>query len=346
MSHGQVRMGALLACALLFAACRGSKPARTPTAASTARPCDAPATPQPAPSPPAPPSGPSNVTIAGLTKGAQTLSLLSSDTEVNPGRQEFGFDVVTAQNGLVTGGNPTVWLAKDEHAHAVGPFAARWFPFTAYPKCHDRSPLSPIAGVYSAQIDVPSTGSWFVAVASQGGGQTGVAVGDPGSNPPGGLTATSGPVTAALGSKAIPVKTPVATTERALREIDTRIPPSPLHYISLDQALANGKPTVVVFSTPLLCQTRLCGPVTDEVLLAYQQIGKSRANFIHVEEFLPGPDLKPPPPTLENQSPAFKAWGLHTEPWVFVIDQDGIIRARFDGPVTAPQIEAALLPLL
>src|SRR5438067_9284190 len=55
----------------------------------------------------------------------------------------------------------------------------------------------------------------------------------------------------------------------------------------------NGKPSVAVFSTPLLCQSQLCGPVTDEVLLVYEQVGKDRANFIHVEEFLPGPDLEP-----------------------------------------------------
>jgi len=338
----------LVAAGLVAAACGGSpKPPPTPLPNPlAARPCDAPSTPRPAPSPAAAPGGPANATIARLSKGAQPLTLLSTDVPVTPGRQTFGFDITTSEGGLLTAGNPTVWLAKNPHAKAVGPFVAQWFPFTAYPECHDRSPLSPIPGVYSATIDVPSTGAWFVAVVTSTSGHQAVAVGDPGSTPPGGLTATDGPVPAQLGSRATSVKTPVATTERGLREIDTRIPPSPLHYISLDQALRNGKPTVVVFSTPLLCQTRLCGPVTDEVLLAYQQIGKARANFIHVEEFLPGPDLKPPPPTLENQSPAFKAWGLHTEPWVVVIDKHGIIRGRFDGPVTAPQIEAALLPLL
>jgi hypothetical protein len=151
----------------------------------------------------------------------------------------------------------------------------------------------------------------------------------------------------AVGSKAISVRTPVATSRRGLREIDTRRPPDPMHYISLSDALRNGKPTVVVFSTPLLCQSKLCGPVTDEVMLAFEKVGRARANFIHVEEFLPGPDLKPPPATAANQSPGFKAWHLGTEPWVFVIDRHGVIRARFGpGAITAPPIEAALGPLL
>jgi hypothetical protein len=75
-------------------------------------------------------------------------------------------------------------------------------------------------------------------------------------------------------------------------------------------------------------------------------IGDDGANFIHVEEFLPGPTHTPPPATLENQSAGFKAWGLQTEPWTFVIDTDGVVRARFQGPCVASQIEAALRPLL
>ena len=41
-------------------------------------------------------------------------------------------------------------------------------------------------------------------------------------------------------------------------------------------------------------------------------------------------------------TPAFEAWGLQTEPWVFVIDSAGVVSARFEGLVGAPEIEAAL----
>ena len=341
----------LAAIALVASACgtgASDHPTSPPSAASAlnTHPCDAPTTPHVAPSPPAARSSAVTVTIAQLRKGARPLSLLSTGNPVHPGSQGYGFDVTNSDNQLLTGGNPAVWLAKDEHAKAIGPFVAQWFDFTAYPACHDRSPVSPLPGVYAAKIDVPSTGSWFVAVQAGGEGRKAIAVGDPNATPPSGITATNGFVPAAVGSKAIPVKTPVAATEAGLKRICTRIPPDPLHSVSLDQALRSAKPTVVVFSTPLLCQSRLCGPVTDEVLLAYQQIGPSKANFIHVEEFLPGPSLHPPAPTLANQSPGFKAWHLQTEPWVVVIDREGIIRASFDGPVTAPQIESALEPLL
>jgi hypothetical protein len=111
-----------------------------------------------------------------------------------------------------------------------------------------------------------------------------------------------------------------------------------MHYISLADALTNGKPTVVSFATPALCTSMLCGPVVDEQILVFQKFGKDAANFIHVEEFPTGDVAKP--------APAFVQWGFQTEPWVIVIDAGGIIRARMSGPATADMIEAALTPLL
>jgi hypothetical protein len=295
--------------------------------------------------PSGPPAGAHPTTIAQLTSAATPLSILDTGGTVRPGPNVFSFDLLTG-GGLVTGGSPQVWIARSKTERATGPFTATWYPFTAYEACKDGSPKSPLPGTYAVQISVPSAGQWFVAAVVENSGHRQVAVGDPGSKSPTGLTAINGPVHAQIGTKAISVQTPVATTISQAKQIDTRQPPSPLHYISLDQALTNGKPTVVAFATPLLCTSMLCGPVVDEVLLAYQRIGRDRANFIHVEEFLPGPTLTPPPATAENQSPGFKAWGFETEPWVVIIDKQGIIRDRFEGPVAAPQIEAALAPLL
>ena len=63
--------------------------------------------------------------------------------------------------------------------------------------------------------------------------------------------------------------------------------------------------------------------MVDEQLLVFERYGAGKANFIHVEEFLPGKDLKPPPATAQHLSPAFKAWGFQDEPWVIVIDAEG-----------------------
>jgi hypothetical protein len=304
---------ALLALALLSAACSGGEKG------------------------PATGSG-SDESIAGLTKGAVQLSVLSGGSPVRPGQAYFGFALITTQGGVITGGSPQVWLAKDVGSKPLGPFGATWYPFTPASEFDDTSPRSDLPGTYAADIQVPAAGNWIVAVTAQAEAKPAAGTAR--------LTATNDAIPAEIGTKALSVETPVARSDAQAREICTRTPPDPLHYISLDKALTNGKPTVVTFATPLLCESMLCGPVVDEVLKSFQTVGKDKANFIHVEEFLPGPDLKAPPPTLDNVAPAFEAWGFSTEPWTIVIDKEGIIRHRFEGPVTAPQIEAALQPLL
>ena len=277
--------------------------------------------------------------IDALTQSAGQLSMLGPTTPVNPGPQPFAFFLIAGQS-LLAGAQPSVLFAKDAAGKATGPIKAPWYPLLGYDATHDTSPRSPLAiGVYVVDVDLSSTGVWTIAASVEVNGKT--------------LAGTSAvPVTtdvipAATGSKARPTRTPVATTKHGLEEICTRRPPDAMHYISLDDALRNGKPTVVSFATPLLCQSQTCGPVVDEQILVFEKYGPGVANFIHVEEFLPGKDLQPPPATPQNLSYGFRAWGFQDEPWVVVIDNKGIIRAHLGpGATAAPQIEAALQPLL
>jgi hypothetical protein len=282
--------------------------------------------------------------IADLTNGVPQLSLLGlgpggtggdPSDPIQTGTSLQTFDLGVGTGGQLLGeGVAALYAAPSESAALRGPFRAPWSPFTGYEKTGDHSPKSSIPGVYVAQATFPREGLWTVAAVGPGGASKGVGVSH---------VYVGEPTVAKVGSKAISVTTPVATGGRALKEICTREPPDPMHYISLDEALKNGKPTVAVFSTPLLCQSQLCGPVTDEVLLAYEKYGKDRANFIHIEEFLPGPDLKV---NSSKLSPAFQAWGFRSEPWVIVIDKHGIIRSRHLGPTTSPMVDFTLKPLL
>lgn len=284
------------------------------------------------------PSAPAANSIAALRQGTTEFTLATTQSPVNPGRSYFNFALIALTGSIVTGGTADVYLAAGENSPTLGPFTAPWYEFTGYAKTHDHSPKTPLPGAFATYVDAPGPGNWIV-FATAGSGSKKVAAASS-------LEVTSGRVAGALGSKATPVDTPVATTENGLRAICTRKPPCHMHYVSLAEAISNGKPTVAVFSTPLLCESRLCGPVTDEVILLYQRLGPHRANFVHVEEFLPGPKHHPPAPTAANQSPAFKAWGFSTEPWTILIDKAGIVRGRFLGLVTAPQIDTALRPLL
>ncbi len=277
-------------------------------------------------------------TLAQLKRRGAEVSLLNPQEPVQPGPQPYAFDLVTRQNTLVTGGTAEVWLFENGAGRGRGPVPATWYPFTGYEATHDRSPKSDLPGIYLATIDPATSGIWEVGALVTVGSQSVVGTAA--------LQVTDAKVVAAVGSKAISVQTPVATTTSKLEQICTRTPVCHLHSISLADALTNGKPTVACFATPLLCESRLCGPVLDEVILVAETHG-ARANVIHIEEFLPGPSLSPPAATLQNQSPGFKAWGFTSEPWVIVIDRNGVVRGRLGpGPSVAPEIEAALEPLL
>ena len=64
-------------------------------------------------------------------------------------------------------------------------------------------------------------------------------------------------------------------------QIDTRVPPSTMHEADLADVLGT-KPVVLLFATPALCQSRVCGPVVDiaeQVKASYE----GDAEFIHME---------------------------------------------------------------
>jgi hypothetical protein len=278
------------------------------------------------------PGGPGGSAPAGSLKAlaadATQLSLLGAQSQLPVGAGLYTFGLSTPDNRLVTGGAPQVWVAKNDTGRAAGPFPSRWFELEAYETTKDSSPRSPLTGFYGAEVEFPEAGNWMVAaeLAVDGGravGQGGVSV--------------AAQVPAAVGSKAKALATPVATTAAGRKKICTREPACPLHDISLDDALAAGRPTVVNFGTPLLCSSRICGPVVDEQMVVADKLG-ARASFVHVEIYPSRSTAKPARPFLE--------YGFTTEPWLLVADRDGVIRARYEGPVTAGQIEDALRPLL
>jgi len=268
--------------------------------------------------------------LQALVANLPQLSLLNAQSDLPVGRSRFTFGLSSPDNRLVQGGSPQLWFAKDQTSRALGPFTARFLEMTAYSKLKDRSPRSELTGFYAAEVDLPTASDWLAVAVIDVNGQR--AAGQ------GGIRVTQR-VVAQVGSKAISGPTPVATSRAGTARICTRRPPCPLHYISLDQALRSGRPTVLSFATPLLCSSRMCGPVVDEQMVAFQKFGKGRANFIHLEIY----------PQRDTSKPArlFTEWGFQSEPWLIVIDRAGVIRGRLgEGPVVASEIEAALAPLL
>ena len=268
--------------------------------------------------------------LQALAANLPQLSLLNAQSNLPVGRSRFTFGLSTSDNRLVQGGTPKVWFAPDPTSKPLGPFEARFLQMNAYDQLKDKSPRSELTGFYVAEVNLPRAGNWMAVAIIDANGQR--AAGQ-------GAVPVDSKVVAPVGSKAISGKTPVATKPADVAKICTREPPCPLHYISLDQAMRSGKPTVITFATPLLCTSRMCGPVVDEQMLAFQKIGKEKANFIHLEIY--------PQRDTNRPAPLFVRWGFQSEPWLIVIDRNGVIRGRLgEGPVVASEIEAALTPLL
>jgi hypothetical protein len=110
-------------------------------------------------------------------------------------------------------------------------------------------------------------------------------------------------------------------------------------------AIAAHKPFVLIFATPKFCTSQQCGPTLDSI----KPIAEAHPDvtFINVEPYvLEEKDGQLQPVLDANQqlqaAPATDEWGLLSEPWIFVVDGDGIVRGSFEGVVGQDELERAL----
>jgi len=96
-----------------------------------------------------------------------------------------------------------------------------------------------------------------------------------------------------------------------------------------------------VFSTPVYCVSRFCGPVTDLVAELAAEYG-DRADFIHVEIY---EDFAAGKVNQAAQDWLSTADGDLREPWTFLVGADGRIAASWDTVVTRSEIEPLLKAL-
>jgi hypothetical protein len=121
--------------------------------------------------------------------------------------------------------------------------------------------------------------------------------------------------------------------------IDSSTPPRPeLHQLTVAEAIANGRPSVVAFATPAFCQTRFCGPVVDAVVMPLYERYGDRVNFLHIEPY----QLEEARKGRLVVIPEMQEWGLPSEPWIFVLDATGHVIAKFEGIMSKEEVEPAL----
>jgi len=185
-------------------------------------------------------------------------------------------------------------------------------------------------GVYTAQVNFDAAGDWGVEASVDS------------SRPKVKTTVRQrfniiekGP-TPAVGSPAPRSRNLTVNDVTDLTQVDSSANPSPeLHTSTIADAIAAGKPTLVLFAVPGYCESRFCGPELAIMRKLHPKYD-GRAEFIHVEFYTN--------PSSPNRTPvaAVNEWNLRSEPWFFVIDSKGIIQAKFEGPTTMDELDQAL----
>jgi hypothetical protein len=115
------------------------------------------------------------------------------------------------------------------------------------------------------------------------------------------------------------------------------VPDPELHEWTIARAIEEGRPALVIFSTPTFCTSRFCGPVTDVVQDLADRFA-DRAVFIHVEIWRDYNE------NTINQAAAdwlYRDDNL-TEPWLYLIGADGTIVDRWAVLWREAEVEAAL----
>lgn len=121
------------------------------------------------------------------------------------------------------------------------------------------------------------------------------------------------------------------------------VPDPSLHRVSVADAIAAGRPVLVVVSTPVYCVSRFCGPITEavEALAGRYQ---DRMAFVHLEVWEDFQAQKVSPAAAEWIVP--RSGGDANEPWTFLVGRDGRVVARWDNVATEAELEAAVEAVL
>jgi hypothetical protein len=255
------------------------------------------------------------------------LALAASQFDVGVNRVPFG---VIDQQGQPLYGRTAVYVAPTPSQRARGPFVAPADVLLTEPRYRSRQAATDsdvFAAVYAAQVRFTKPGKWAVLAVSQDGGRLVAAASQVDVSTP-----AADPIPR-VGQMAPRVHTDtLADAKGDVSRIDTRQPPDDMHKVSFADVLGR-KPVALLFATPQLCQSRVCGPVTDIEAQMEAKYGR-QMDFIHQEVYR---DNKPP--ALREPLVRFH---LRTEPWLFVVDRTGRITARLEGSIGVRAFEHAI----
>jgi hypothetical protein len=259
---------------------------------------------------------------------APAVSVLQADA-----RTRFGFGIFDATRAQVSDAQVGVYLQREGDDTVRGPFPARYESLAVEPEFQSEgAALDPdaAASVYAADLPFGAPGRYQVLAA--------VALGDQvvPATPAAPLAVVRDTRVPDVGEPAPRISTPtVASVGGRIEEIDTRVPPAAeLHQADFADVVGQ-KPAILLFATPALCQSQVCGPVVDVMLQAQVAHEGEDIEFIHMEVFEDNEVEKGYRPQLE-------AFNLRTEPWLFAVDREGKVVARIEGAFGTDELERAI----
>jgi hypothetical protein len=203
---------------------------------------------------------------------------------------------------------------------AVGPFPARIESLATAPRFESRTTSEDPAAarvVYSAQVPLPGNGQYRIgALVKEGSEIAGTLL--PSAN------AGEYNLIPQVGQKAPLIHTPTAQDVGGdLSKITTRRPPDTQNEVDYADVLGK-EPILLLFATPKFCQSRVCSPVVDVAEQAKAQFG-DEARFIHMEIY------NDKNPNDLTPLPQVRAFHLPSEPWLFAIGREGVVKAAIEG---------------
>src|SRR4051794_1493710 len=261
--------------------------------------------------------------------------------QLDPGKQRYGFALFTTARKQISGIPVALYIARSGSRKLSGPYVANDESLSVAPPYRSETVAKdPDAAksLYVSHVPFAKPGTYAVMGVAKLDGRL-VAT-----DPIAAHVLASDPVPN-VGDKAPVIDTPTVKSAGGNGgSIDTRTPPDDMHDVSF-ASVAGKKPAILLFATPALCQSRVCGPVVD-IAEELKNESKGQADFIHMEIYRdnaikPG-CLEGTRPQTECLRPQVLAYHLETEPWAFAIDRHGRIVARLEGAYSKAELQAAL----
>jgi hypothetical protein len=266
-----------------------------------------------------------------VAEGASTDEIVVSPAGgvYTPGDNRFGFGVFTVAREQITDADVAIYAAPGPSGKPRGPFPARIESLETDPSFRARTtaedPDAALA-LYVTELPLDRLGEWRLVALVRHDDRL-LASRLPS------IEVAEHPELPAVGEAAPRVHTPTVEDVVDVSEIDTRVPHDTMHEEDLADVLGE-KPVVLVFATPALCQSRVCGPVVDVAEQVKAETEEDVA-FIHMEVYEDNNASK-------GLRPQLRAFGLPTEPWLFAMDRTGKVATRIEGGFGVDDVRQAV----